>query len=177
MSEHEIYRHPDDSTGSAPLPSELAEFLRQQGPYACLTHATDRGTAYIIKTPSKEIRRLHGAVPIAVSHELYYQLTSSVIRTLLIIYDDPENPILLESFINVGDDNQRRDFAALATQDELLLLFYGDDLSLQLGKRVRNTAQDTLPELLRRAEAFLATIPPGRVDFDQAKADVMEPRL
>lgn len=130
--------------------------------------------AYIVKAPRADINRLCGPVPIGVTHELYYQPTSPVIRTVLVIYDDPENPLLVESFINVGDESQRHDFAALATQDDLLLLFYDEELHLQLGKRVPNSAHDMLPEVLRRAEAFLASIPPDWVDFDRAKAHVMQ---
>jgi hypothetical protein len=56
------------------------------------------------------------------------------------IYDQPDRPLGLETFINVDEPDQRQDFAALAEQEELLLLFYDETMSHRLTKRVRNTA-------------------------------------
>jgi hypothetical protein len=47
---------PEQQAGHYPegeLPPELAEFLRHQE-YACLTQATDKGTAFVLKLPRVE---------------------------------------------------------------------------------------------------------------------------
>src|SRR3712207_8401301 len=57
------------------------------------------------------------------------------IRMLLTVYDRPETPLALETFINIADDQQRADFAPLAGQAELDVLFYNEWLEHQLTKR------------------------------------------
>lgn len=114
-----------------PLPPDLAEFLRHQGPYACLTHATDQGTCYVLKAPAAEIARARGTVPIYIRRQLYSHPAAPVIRTVLSLYDHPNEPLHFESFINVAAEDQRADFAALADQKQLLLLFYGATRSLE----------------------------------------------
>ncbi len=59
--------HPDRPNQ---LPPELAAFLRQQR-YAALLHATDLGTALIVKAPADEIASVRGRVPIGFNHEPY----------------------------------------------------------------------------------------------------------
>jgi len=39
------------------------------------------------------------------------------------IYDQPQRPLALETFVNVDDPQQRADYAALAAQDNVYLLF------------------------------------------------------
>ena len=45
-------------------------------------------------------------------------------------------PLKLETFTNLGDELQRADFAALAEQEELVLLLYNEQLQHRLAKRV-----------------------------------------
>jgi hypothetical protein len=101
-----------------------------------------------------------------------------VIRTVLCLYDRPQHPLKLESFINIEnieDPEQRADFAALATQEQLLVLFYDQDVRHRLSKRVPYRAADRaeVPRILARAEELWLAIPPARFDFDRAKAAVL----
>lgn len=173
MSEGRHEAQPDQPLSPIPLPDELADFLREQGPFACLTHETDRGTAFVIKAPRAEMHSLQGTVPIEVRHALYYHPASPVIRTILVIYDDPTCPLALETFFNVGDPRQRDDFAALADQDELLLLFYDELLTHRLSKRVRHAARGRIEGICQLAETFRLSIPEEHRNFDLAKADVI----
>src|SRR5215210_4779386 len=118
------------------LPPELAAFLRQQE-YAALLHATDLGTALIVKAPGHEIASARGRVPIGFNHELYAHPASPVIRMVTRIYDQPTRPLAFETFVNVGDPDQREDYQALSCQDELVMLFYDQAASHALSKRVR----------------------------------------
>jgi hypothetical protein len=154
------------------LPPELAAFLRGQQ-YAALLHSTDLGTALIVKAPSHEIASARGRVPIGLNHELYDHPASPVIRLVTRIYDQPESSLAFETFVNVGDPDQRADYDALAHQDQLVLLFYDQAVNHALSKRVRLTDPPRLLGVLTTADRLLSAIPEDQRDFDAAKADVM----
>jgi hypothetical protein len=154
------------------LPPELAAFLSEQQ-YAALLHATDLGTALIVKAPGPEIASVRGQVPIGFHHELYAHPASPVIRMITRIYDQPQQPLAFETFVNVNDPDQRADYEGLSRQDELVMLFYDQTVNHALSKRVRLRDQLQLLRVLTRADRLLAAIPEGRRDFDLAKAEVM----
>src|SRR4051794_27346737 len=110
------------------LPPALAGFLRHHE-YAALLHPTNLGTVLVVKAPDDDIRSVRGRVPIDTRHELYSHPASPVIRMVTRIYDQPEQPLALETFVNVADPDQRADYAALSRQDELVMLFYGQDVN------------------------------------------------
>ncbi len=94
------WQEPSEPVSPIALPDELRDFLRRQGPYACLTMPTTLGTAYVLKAPAQEIDSARGTTPIHIQHLLYEHRNAPVIRTLLTIYDQPEHPLRMESFIN-----------------------------------------------------------------------------
>lgn len=170
-------RQPNQTSKDLPLrpfelPPELANFLKDKT-YACLTQATDKGTVLVVKAPARDIESLRGNVPIQLREELYDHPRAPVIRILVRIYDQPNRPLALETFVNVADPQQRADFVALANQEELHLLFYDESLSHRLTKGVRNFSKDAITLALSNADRLLARIPPDRFDFDKAKEDVM----
>lgn len=154
------------------LPPMLATFLKDQQ-YGCLTHSTDQGTVLVMKAPRHEIERISGSLPVQVRHELHHHPTAPVIRMEVIIYDDPERPLAFESFINVEDPQQRADYADLATQPELHMLFYDEALAHRLTKSVAHSIRGTVPEVLEKADELFHAIPEDEFDFDKAKAAVM----
>src|SRR5688572_4295587 len=91
--------------GTPDLPPELVAFLKDQR-YACVTEATDRGTVFVVKVPGAEIESLRGPVPIHQQHELYDHPKAPVIRLVTTIYDRPDRPLKLETFINIADPQQ-----------------------------------------------------------------------
>src|SRR5215207_8288171 len=95
------------------LPPELAAFLKDQQ-YAALLHPTDQGTVMVVKAPRRDIRSVQGRVPIELRHELYQHPAAPVVRLVTRIYDQPDRPLALETFINVDDDDQRQDYGELA---------------------------------------------------------------
>ena len=154
------------------LPAELAEAIKGDD-YACLTLATNRGTALVAKLPGTEIEGLRGTFPIQMRHELFGHPASPVIRLTATLFDDPDQPFLLETFINVDEEDQRNDYAAFADQDEIPLLFYDRQHHHRLAKTVGNGSRDRIPAILQGAEELLAAIPTSARDFERAKADVM----
>ena len=164
--------HQSDPDHPSALPPELAEFLKDQQ-YAALLHATDRGTVLVVKAPRRDIRSVRGQAPIELRHELYSHPAAPVVRLLTRLYDQPYSSLALETFINVEDPDQRADYAALARQDRLLMLFYDEQLRHSLTKRVGGLNAQAITEVLSTADRLLAAIPPAKRDFDRAKADVM----
>jgi len=90
-----------------------------------------------------------------------------------IIYDEPERPLKLETFINVGDAQQRDEYENLCRQDRVMMLFYDEGLTHRLTKAVAGYEQETMDAVLRQADRMLAAIPRDELDFDRAKAAVM----
>ncbi len=155
------------------LPPDLADFLRTKE-RACLTMPTDKGTVLVMKLPSRDLTTIGGVMPIHFRAELYEHPAAPVIRLLTTIYDRPANPLALETFINVAEEDQRQDFEALSRQDQLYLLFYDETLAHRITKAVRGLDHHQLQLVLRKAEDLRAAISVSQFDFDQAKGDVMK---
>lgn len=154
------------------LPEDLATFLTGEE-YAMVTTASDQGTVFVVKASERDIAAMAGRVPMRVSHALHQHELAPVIRTVVKIYDDLERPLALESFINVGDEQQWAEYASLAEQDELHFLFYDQTLQHQLTKRTHNTAGRQMSNILNWADRIKAAIPDEQYNFDAAKAAVM----
>jgi hypothetical protein len=166
-------KHSSEPLAPSPLPAELAEFLRDTE-VACLMQETDQGMAFVIKLPTRDIDSARGTVPIHLRHELYEHPAAPVIRTVLVIYDQPEAPLALETFTNIQDEQQRSHFASLAQQDALILLFYDEQLAHRLTKVVPQSDPEQSAVVLATAERLLANIPREQFDFDRAKQAVMK---
>jgi hypothetical protein len=166
-------RDPSEPLEPSPLPAELAEFLRDTE-IACLMQGTDQGTAFVIKLPAREIDSARGTVPVYLRHELYAHPAAPVIRTILVIYDQPAAPLAFDSFTNINNEEERSNFAALAQQDRLILLFYDEQLAHRLTKVVPQSDPEQSAVILTYAERVLATIPQEQFDFNRAKQAVME---
>jgi hypothetical protein len=172
--EQEPKKIPEGKGASLPsqLPPELAEFLKDRK-YACLTHATDKGTVFVVKAPVRDIESVRGRVPIHLRQELYAHVSAPVIRIVLTIYDQPDRPLAIETFINVEDPQQAADFEGLAKQEEAYLLFYDEKLKHRLTKGIKLGEPETLAQILNQAKRLLAGIPEERFNFEEAKAAVM----
>jgi hypothetical protein len=156
-----------------PLPPELADFLRGQDLVA-LWHASDAGTLLVLKAREPELESLGGTFPVELDHQLWRHPAAPVVRSLITFHDQPDSPLRLETFTNVGDPDQREAFAALGGQEEIHVLGYDEHLRHRLTKGVTHGAAEFIPTIVAEADRLLATIPPERRDFDRAKAAVME---
>jgi hypothetical protein len=121
-----------------------------------------------------DIDGIRGRVPMSVRYELYDRPTAPVIRTVIRIYDRPESPLGFETFTNVEQDDQRADFARLGEHLQICLLFYDENHSHRLTKRIDNVEPEDVYNILCTADAIRARIPPERYDFARAKGDIAE---
>jgi len=128
---------------------------------------------YVIKAHGADIAGMGDRVPMRVRHAVYEHPLAPVIRTVVTLYDQPERPLALETFINMAEADQRTDFAALGDQAALYLLFYDEDLTYQKGITLPNTERAAIPAILQGADTVRAEIPAERYDFNAAKAAVM----
>ncbi|MFN8531922.1 MAG: hypothetical protein U0556_00020 [Dehalococcoidia bacterium] len=141
------------------LPAELAEHLKQYE-YTAFLHGTENlGTIVLAKLPAREIASVAGPVPMHLSYQLFDQPAAPVIRMVTRIYDQPRTPLALESFINIAEEDQRSDFAQLATQDELYFLFFDEAITHRLSKHVQNAQQPEVTRILEAAEMLRRRIP------------------
>ncbi len=166
-------REPQPSSEPPALPAELVVALAGVE-YACLTIGTEAGTVLVLKAPRIEIASARGRVPIQLGHELYDHPNAPVIRMALRIFDQPQAPLAMETFINVADEAQRADYAVLANQDEIPLLFLAEALQQRLAKRISHHGRDIVPQVVAAAQQLLSHIPEDRFDFERAKQAVME---
>src|SRR5581483_3416280 len=176
MSEHERRhnrsRRASEPLHPSPLPPDMAEFLRTQERTA-LFWGTDIGTILVVKLPRSDIRGIPSPVPIHVAHELYEHPAAPVSRSVVTIMDQPGNPLRLESFTNVGDPDQEAHFATLATQDRFYAFFYDERVRHRRTVAVGVSDPEGISGVLRGAQERYKAMPPGRHDFDRAKAEVM----
>jgi hypothetical protein len=172
----EVDRHqdpePHEPIEPAALPADLAAFLRTTD-VACLMQESNHGTVFVVKLPASEIQNLSGRVSMRVRHELYQHPAAPVIRTVFRIYDQPDNPLGLETFTNVEQADQRDDFARLASQKNIYLLFYDEQLRHRLTKGLENVEASVIEEIVTKADALRAQVPAELYDFDSAKAEIV----
>lgn len=157
------------------LPPDLAEFIRADSDlYLALFHTTARGTILVVKAPAIEIPGLRGPLPISIQHELYAHPAAPVIRTLIGLHDQPDDPLKLETFTNVDDPDQRMAFAAIAEQNALPFVIVDETAITRLIKQAPNTTAPHIPGLLAAADQLRRRIGAAAFDFDLAKAAVQE---
>ena len=155
------------------LPKELEEFLRQSEKYVLIANASDQGTVYVVKAPEQDIASVRGNVPMRVTHELHRESEAPVIRSVVKIYDDPRHPLALETFTNVRDEEQRRNFSLLSDQSKYIFTFYNEHLTHRLTKLMDNTHGEKTAEIFRQALLASSLIPDHQYNFDRAKVAVI----
>jgi hypothetical protein len=154
----------------AELPPELRATFAQTGP-GCIATETNLGVVHVCHASEQDIAGFTDQ-PVWYRWELARLPTAPIIRLNLAILDQPQNPYRYESFLNIGDDDQARILARLVSQEQLILPFYGDDLSYRFTKTVPHQVEQRtqLGGLVAQAVTHWQAIPAAHRDFDRAKA-------
>jgi hypothetical protein len=109
-----------------------------------MTCALDRLTSlsighFLYLTTNRIISKFTGNVLMRGTHELHREPQAPVIRSVVKIYDDPMHPLAIETFTNVRDDEQRRNFDTLTGQPMYIFTLYNPQLTHRLTKLMDNT--------------------------------------
>lgn len=152
------------------LPVEIRELFRRTG-YGCLALESDIGIVHICHATDAEIPGFFGK-PVNYQWQLVKMPTAPLIRLQMTILDDPLQPFMFESFLNITEESQANVLNELAGQDRLYLAFYGDSLTHQFTMTVPHDEQQwqRLDELVEEAHRYWEQLPKDRRDYDLAKA-------
>jgi hypothetical protein len=154
------------------LDPELKALIAQEASGAVLWQDAEAGqTALLAKAADKDVVSFQGPVPIQTQWELGRYAGGSVLRLLLVIFDQPEQPYRFETFINVGAPEQLACVTQLLAQQTLSLHFFDSQTAYVFTKAIRNPRQQRwqLRALVNQAVQDWQALG-ERWDFDQAKA-------
>lgn len=155
------------------LPPAIQEVFEYTG-YGCLAAGSDRGIVHVCHAADKDIANFVNK-PMAARWDLIEMPTAPLIRLELTVFDNPLNPCCFESFLNVADLKQRAVLTELASQEELYLAFYGDDLAYRYTSVLPHSEHQwqQLDDIIAQAELYWQRLPDEERDYDQAKAVFM----
>jgi hypothetical protein len=158
---------------SAELPQALREVFERTG-YGCLAAETNIGVVHVCHASDADIEGFANK-PVWSQWQLIEMPTAPLIRLELVVVDQPETPFKFESFLNICAQDQADVLEQLAGQGTLYLAFHGDDLGHRFTKVIEHEPKQRsqLAWLFARARRYWQSLPPGRRDFDLAKAQFM----
>ncbi len=153
------------------LSAEMRAVFAEQGP-GCFAVQRGEVIAFVTQASEADIVSFQGK-PVLYRWELYRLPTAPVLRLHVAILDRPDAPFLLETFLNVGDEEQRGYVERLALQPALSFDFFGEDFSYRYTKQLEHPfpMRRDLAELARLAQAYWDALPVSERDFDRAKAE------
>jgi hypothetical protein len=155
------------------LPPAVREVFKRTG-YGCLAVDSSQGIIHVCHTSDVDIANFVGK-PAYARWELLEMPTAPLVRLEFFIFDDPDNPYRFESFLNVGAPDQLAVLTELASQEELYMAFYGDDLTHHHTTALPHSEQQwqQLDDIIAQAELYWQRLPEEERDFDRAKAVYM----
>jgi hypothetical protein len=153
------------------LPAELQAAFAHTG-FGCVATETSIGVVHVCYAADEDI---DGFVSKPVGYEWQGALlpTAPVLRLRAVIMDDPQNPYRLESFLQVGQEDDARLLEELTAQEQLYLAFYGEDFGHRFTKVVKHDEErrEELARLVEAAYTHWHSIPEGKRDVERAKAE------
>lgn len=159
------------------LSPDLRAFLyAQPGDVALfLSSADDNLTSLVVKTNTNTIQTLRGEVPIHYQWALWDTPWARVLRMEMRIYDRPQAPYALETFMNVEDPEQLADLRRLTVQTHLQIHFFDRRCRYKFSKRLAQDAE-TRWSLVQAMDMALVTLKGlnGGWDFNRAKTEVVK---
>lgn len=140
-----------------------------------LSSSDDNLTSLVVKTTSNTIQTLRGDVPIRYQWTVWDTPWARVLRLEMTIYDRPQAPYALETFMNVENPEQLADLRRLTLQKYLQIHFFDRRCRYKFTKRIAQDAE-TRWSLLQAIDLALVTHKElnGSWDFDRAKVEVMK---
>lgn len=171
----EHFSYDDHSRVKVPIPQGLYDTIAASDTIA-LMHETDLGTAFFVKVPSYEIVSARGPLPMIMQHSLHRTDYAPVIGTSLILYDQPGDPLIFDTYTNIADPEHVSYYRRLAGQNFFNMFFFDEMMNQALVKYFTHTSGEQMEQILIHAERVRQSIPATRYDFDEAKRVVQATR-
>jgi len=134
-------------------------------------------TAIVVKLDRQTIEGFRGAIPIGYRPECGFYDTGAVVRLVLAIYDDPNNPFGMDTFLNPGAPDDARLLDQLARQDALEIHFFDDGRADYIfSKRIAHRERSRRELKTMTAQAIAHNGKCQHLDFANAKAQMMRDR-
>lgn len=153
------------------LDPELEALMAQDPTVAVLWPDETAGrTALLAKAADADVAGFRGRVPVQTQWQLGRYACGSVLRWLVIIFDQPANPYRFETFINVAAPEQRACVEKLTGQETVHLHFFDSRTVYVLTKVIANPVRQR-----QQLKGLLALADRDRQhlgqdwDFDRAK--------
>ena len=154
------------------LDPELGTLMAQAESGAVLWQDAEEDlTALLVKAADEDVASFRGPTLIQTHWDLWRFPCASVLRLQLIIFDRPNDPYRIETFINVAAPEQLTCLLGLLTQETVWLHFFDSRTEHVLTKEIGNPhrQRSELRELVTRAAQDREAL--GFAwDFDRAKA-------
>ncbi len=173
-----VSRVQEHSAGSIPtnpdqIPPAQLSLLRILPPYTFIPALTETDAVVAIKVNDGDIQRFHEHTLINGRSELYKESAAPVIRFLITVGITPDRPLVMESFVDISDPDQRGACVGLASNAEARALIYNELLVLERTLTATLPPAGMIKDQIDEADQLRGSIPDGAFNFDAARRAVM----
>lgn len=149
------------------MPEQMKEIFRKIG-YGYLPEWTDRGCTMFVRHNRSTIETTRGAV-YYIRLELYEVAGCPLIRLLTTIFDRPDDPLVMECFLNIQSEHQQPIIYALTEQETITFHWYDEEFKYVRSNIVKWSAKnrEDAKEIIKMAQEIIERT--GGGDFDTAK--------
>lgn len=158
------------------LPADLRRLLLDQPGAVCSCAIVNGQAAIIVKAERATCEGLRGPIPIGYRPELGMYPSGAAIRLAIDFYDQPGNPLSLDTFLNVAAADDLRLLRVLAAQPVIVIHLFDEAIEYVISKQIthRETSRSELGTLIEQARQHNTTI--AVMDWPTAKAAMMKDR-
>lgn len=149
------------------MPEQMKEAFRKIG-YGYIPEWTDRGCTMFVRSDRQTIEATRN-VPYSIKIELYEVAQCPLIRVLTTVYDRPEDPLIMECFLNIQDEHQQPIIHALTEQETVTFHWYDEQFRYVRSNIVKWSAKnrEEVRQMIEMAQKIIDRT--GGGDFDAAK--------
>lgn len=140
--------------------------------YGCIPVWTNHGCALFVHIDSRTIKDCRYAVH-SVNLELHVIDNAPLIRFDIKVYDRVDDPLHMDAFLNIQNEDHIPAIEALAEQQWMVFHWYDEDLKYVQSSSIRwqDENRKTAAEIIQKAKNVI--VETGGGDFDRAKMEFM----
>lgn len=158
------------------LPADMRRLLLDQPGPLCTSAIINEQAAIIVKAERATCEGLRGPIPIGYRAELGMYPSGAAIRLAIDFFDHPDDPLSMDTFLNVAQADHLRLLRVLAAQPVIVIHLFDEAIDYVISKVInhRGASRSELDTLIEMARQHNTTI--ARVDWPTAKAAMMKDR-